>query len=88
MNESNGALTESVFYILISLFEKSYGYGIMKNVEKISRGRELIGAGPLYGVIKTLINKGWIVEFAQDEPDRKKVYIITEIGKEVIKIRK
>jgi len=85
MNESYGALTESVFYILISLFERSYGYGIMKNVEKISKGRVVLGAGTLYGAIKTLINKGWIAELDQGEVDRRKEYIITELGKEAIK---
>lgn len=85
MNETNGPLTESVFYILISLFEKSYGYGIMNNVEKITRGRVILGAGTLYGAIKTLINKGWIIELVQNESDRKKEYIITEFGKDVVK---
>lgn len=85
MNESNGALTESFFYILISLFKNSHGYGIMKNVESISNGRVVLGAGTLYGAIKTLINKGWIVELEQKQGDRKKEYIITDLGREAVK---
>ena len=37
MNESKGALTEAVYYILISLYTPLHGYGVIQNVE--ARGR-------------------------------------------------
>ena len=52
---SNIALTEAVFYILLSLVEPLHGYGIMQNVEKLSGGRVRLAAGTLYGAINTLL---------------------------------
>jgi len=76
-----GALTEAVFYILLSLFAPMHGYGIMQNVSKLSNGRVILGAGTLYGAINTLLEKGWIRSVINDTDSRKKEYIITEIGK-------
>ena len=35
----NNALTEAVYYILLSLMEPMHGYGIMQSVEQRSGGR-------------------------------------------------
>ena len=43
------ALTEAVFYILLSLDTPLHGYGIMQNVESLSGGRVRLAAGTLYG---------------------------------------
>jgi DNA-binding PadR family transcriptional regulator len=37
------ALTEAVFYILLSLDKPLHGYGIMQNVEHLSGGRVRLG---------------------------------------------
>ena len=52
---SNPALTEAVFYILLSLMRTMHGYGIMQNVEALSDGRVRLAAGTLYGAINTLL---------------------------------
>ena len=39
------ALTEAVFYILLSLDTPLHGYGIMQNVEHLSGGRVRLAAG-------------------------------------------
>lgn len=83
MNESKGALTEAVYYILISLFEPLHGYGVIQNVEKLSGGRVRLGAGTLYGALNTLLARGWIVESGVSG-ERKKEYIITESGKRAV----
>ncbi len=83
MNESKGALTEAVYYILISLYTPLHGYGVIQNVEKISGGRVRLGAGTLYGAINNLLGKGWIIECGESG-DRKKEYIITEAGKRAV----
>lgn len=83
MNESKGALTEAVYYILISLFTPLHGYGVIQNVEKLSGGRVRLGAGTLYGALNTLLSRGWIIECGESG-DRKKTYIITESGRRAV----
>ena len=81
---SNEALTEAVYYILLSLVEPMHGYGIMQNVEQLSNGRVKLAAGTLYGAINTLLEKGWIVALSGEKGSRKKEYLITEQGKKML----
>lgn len=81
---SNSALTEAVYYILLSLMEPMHGYGIMQNVENLSGGRVKLAAGTLYGAINTLLEKGWIVSLTGEKDSRKKEYKITEQGKQML----
>ncbi len=80
----NIALTEAVFYILLSLDEPLHGYGIMQNAEKLSNGRVKLAAGTLYGAINTLLEKHWISSVPGDSGDRKKEYVITELGRKAV----
>ena len=41
------ALTESTYYILLSLISPQHGYGIMQQVEEMSGGRVRLAAGTL-----------------------------------------
>lgn len=82
MAGSAGALTEAVFYILLSLREPLHGYGIMQNVQALSRGRVTLGAGTLYGALGTLVAKGWIRPCAAAPDARKKQYAITGPGRQ------
>lgn len=84
MAESAGALTEAVFYILLSLYRPLHGYGIMQNVSSLSGGRVTLGAGTLYGAINTLVDKGWIIPSGEDAESRKKEYVITAKGKTAV----
>lgn len=84
MAESAGALTEAVFYILLSLFRPLHGYGIMQNVSALSGGRVTLGAGTLYGAINTLVEKDWISPSGEDPESRKKEYLITAKGKAAV----
>jgi DNA-binding PadR family transcriptional regulator len=84
MNESKGALTEAVYYILISLYEPLHGYGVIQNVEQLSGGRLKLGAGTLYGAINTLLKRGWIAECGASGERGKKEYIITESGRQAV----
>jgi DNA-binding PadR family transcriptional regulator len=83
MPESQGALTEAVFYILLSLMRPMHGYGIMQNVNDLSRGRVALGAGTLYGALNTLVEKGWIIPSA-GASERKKEYAITPAGRRAV----
>lgn len=75
-------LTEGVYYILLALYEPRHGYGIIQLTEQLTIGRVKLGAGTIYGAIKTLLEKGWIKPL--DDDGRKKEYIITSEGKEMI----
>ena len=83
MGINTGALTEAVYYILLSLMEPLHGYGIMQNVEKLSHGRLRLAAGTLYGALSSLVEKGWIEQLP--EKDRKKEYRLTEAGREALR---
>lgn len=88
---ANPALTEAVYYILLSLLEPMHGYGIMQNVEQLSGGRVKLAAGTLYGAINTLLDKGWIYALPDEEDNfirdsrGKKLYKITQSGMEALK---
>ncbi len=75
------ALTEAVYYILLSLDQPMHGYGIMQNTERLSGGRVRLAAGTLYGALNTLLEKGWIRALPGEKNSRKKEYQITDEGR-------
>ena len=81
---ANQALTEAVYYILLSLMQPMHGYGIMQNVARLSGGRVNLAAGTLYGAINSLLEKGWIVALPGEKDSRKKEYRITEAGEQIL----
>lgn len=81
-----GALTEAVYYILLSLYKPLHGYGIMQNVKEFSNERVNLGAGTLYGALNTLLEKGWILLLPEEKDSRKKEYQITESGKSIVEL--
>lgn len=76
-------LSESTFYIMLSLVEPMHGYGIMQNVENISGGQVKIGPGTLYGAFTSLENEKLIVKVT--EIDRRKLYQLTKKGETVLR---
>jgi DNA-binding PadR family transcriptional regulator len=80
-----GALTEAVFYIMLSLYTPLHGYGIMQRVRNLSKNRVELGAGTLYGAINTLLDKHWIRSVDGLQDSRKKEYEITDLGKSIMK---
>ncbi len=79
------ALTEAVYYILLSLTTPLHGYGIMQKAEGLSSGRVRIAAGTLYGALSSLLEKGWIVAVPSRGADRKKEYVITDAGRRALR---
>ena len=73
------ALTESTYYILLSLKQPQHGYGIMQQTEEMSRGRVRLAAGTLYGALSALCEKGWIIQLPLDD-SRRKTYRLTDKG--------
>jgi len=80
----NIALTESTYYILLSLYRPQHGYGIMQQTEQLSGGRIHLAAGTLYGALTSLCDKGWIVQLPVAGGDRRKEYKLTETGLTVL----
>ncbi|MGV3487060.1 MAG: PadR family transcriptional regulator [Tuberibacillus sp.] len=74
-------LTHSTYLILIALIKPAHGYGIMQKIEEMSDGRERMGPGTLYGALGKLTKQGLIRMV--DEIERRKVYELTDLGKEV-----
>lgn len=84
MFEKDLPLTEAVYYILLALRKPNHGYGITQEVQELTGGRVILGAGTLYGAIQTLQKKGWIDIYSVDmESRKKKEYVLTEQGREV-----
>ncbi|MCF7932876.1 MAG: PadR family transcriptional regulator [Acholeplasmataceae bacterium] len=77
-------LTETSFYVLITLYEPLHGYGIMQKVERLSHGRIRFGPGTLYGAIKNLQSLKLITLVSQFKEKSKKTYQITDLGKRLI----
>lgn len=84
-NEQYEPLTEAVYYLLLAFKTPLHGYGAMQYVEEISHKRVKLGPGTLYGAIKTLVEKGWIKLVPATKNTRKKEYVLTEIGEEVLR---
>lgn len=81
----NIALTEAVYYILLSLSSPLHGYGIMQRTEQLSGGRVRLAAGTLYGALNTLLEKGWIRTAGEGENSRRKEYALTEEGRAAVR---
>ena len=81
----NIALTEAVYYILLALNRPLHGYGIMQYAEEMSGGRVRLAAGTLYGALNTLCDKGWIRELPVQAGSRRKEYLITDAGTDVLR---
>ena len=76
-------LTESTFYIMVALVEPLHGYGVMQRVEGMSEGAVKIGPGTLYGAFQALEKEGLIAKAGEEE--RRKMYVLTGKGREVLK---
>jgi DNA-binding PadR family transcriptional regulator len=75
-------LSESTFYILLSLDEPRHGYGIMQRVADMSGGEVRIGPGTLYGAF-TMLEKQKLIVMVREE-DRRKIYALTADGTAVL----
>lgn len=78
------ALTESSYYILLSLYTPRHGYGIMQQAERLSGGRVRLAAGTLYGALNSMVDRGWIVQLPGEDGSRKKEYSLTRKGMDVL----
>lgn len=76
-------LTDSTYYILLTLVRPMHGYGIMQEIKELSNDKIDIGPASLYTILKKL-QDGELIKLDSNE-DRRKTYILTDKGKELIK---
>lgn len=87
MEDRQEPLTESYFFILLCIYkEPMHGYGIMQETLRLSGGRVAIGSGTMYGAVSNMMKKKWIEELKgeQAEDKKRRLYRLTEAGKEVL----
>ncbi len=75
-------LTEPMYYILLCLLKPLHGYGIMQEVDKITKARVKVGAGTLYALLSRFEKEDIVVK--TEVINSKKNYIITEKGKKLL----
>ena len=78
-------LSEATFYILLALAEPMHGYALMQHVEEVSAGQVTIGPGTLYGAFSTL-EKEKLIKMVSEE-NRRKIYRLTDKGRQVIQMQ-
>ena len=89
-NNTLTPLTPAVLHILLALSTQDrHGYGIMKQVEKDSKGKVTMGPGTLYGSLKRMLEAGLVEESTKRlDPamdDKRRIYYkITGLGKKAL----
>ncbi|MBU3573586.1 PadR family transcriptional regulator [Priestia aryabhattai] len=79
-----GELTDTSYYILVSLIEAKHGYLIMKTIEDMTNQQFSIGPASMYTTIKKLLAAELIMLFGESK-DKKKTYVATEKGIQFLK---
>lgn len=78
-------LTETTYYILLSLLEPAHGYVMMQKAEELSDQTVKIAAGTMYGAIENLL-KQQLIQAVESTDKRRKTYVITEKGLAVLRL--
>ena len=81
---TQAALTEVVYYILLSLVTPRHGYGIMQEAERMFFCLLFFLVGTLYGGLYGVLGEGWIKSVPGADDSRRKDYALTEKGKEAL----
>ncbi|AWD68099.1 MULTISPECIES: PadR family transcriptional regulator [Priestia] len=79
-----GELTDTSYYILVSLIEAKHGYLIMKTIEDMTNQQFSIGPASMYTTIKKLLAAELIMLYGESK-DKKKTYVATEKGIQFLK---
>jgi DNA-binding PadR family transcriptional regulator len=75
-------MSETMFYILLSLKQERHGYAILQHVKALTKGRIILGAGTAYSSLGKLEGDGLIESVREEE--RRKIYIITPLGEQIL----
>lgn len=77
-------MTETGFYILLCLQQEMHGYGIVQKVSELTNGEIVLSPGTMYGSLGKMEKDG-LIRFVKEE-DKRKTYIITELGRAVLEL--
>lgn len=77
-------MTETGFYILFCLREEMHGYNIVQKVKDMTGGTVNISPGTMYGTLSKMEKDG-LIRFQREE-EKRKIYIITDLGMEILDI--
>ena len=72
------------FYILLCLQTPNHGYGIVQKVKELTDNEVVLGPGTMYGSLSKMEKDG-LIEFVREE-EKRKIYQITDLGKEVLEL--
>ena len=82
-------LSETSFFILLGLaISPKHGYGIIKEVEAMSKQRVHMATGTLYSALRRMLDDGWI-DRVNDIPSdgglrERKLYQLTDLGQRIL----
>jgi DNA-binding PadR family transcriptional regulator len=83
-------ISRTAFHVLVAIGpEERHGYGIMREVARITDGATRLGPGGVYTTIRRLLDDGFIEESDQ-RPDeelddqRRRYYRLTGLGRSVV----
>ncbi|MFB5662608.1 PadR family transcriptional regulator [Alteribacillus sp. HJP-4] len=79
---STDTLTDSAYYILLSLLEPRHGYAIMQYIVELTDDEFTIGPATMYTLIKKFLKHDLIQLY--DEQDRRKLYVVTDSGRKAV----
>jgi len=79
-----GELTDTSYYILLSLIQAKHGYLIMQTIEKMTNGQFSIGPASLYSTIQKLQSAG-LIQLTDVGDKKKKTYRATDNGIQLLK---
>lgn len=87
--EAQLPLTPLSFHILLSLVDgERHGYGILKEIDRLTEGEMTPATGPLYLAAQRLLSSGLIAKSEKRpapelDDQRRRYYTLTELGREV-----
>lgn len=77
-------MTETAFYILLCLRKPNHGYGVVQTVETMTDGAIRLAPGTMYGSLSKMEKDG-VIRFVREE-EKRKIYQITALGEELLRI--
>ena len=77
-------MTETGFYILYCLQKPNHGYGVVQMTQRLTEGEIRLAPGTMYGSLSKMEKDG-LIRFVREE-DKRKIYVITELGTEVLQL--
>ena len=70
--------------MFLCLRTPNHGYGIVQKVKELTEDEVVLGPGTMYGSLSKMEKDG-LIEFVREE-EKRKIYQITDLGKEVLEL--